>query len=183
LLPNALKALLALVVITAAIFDFRFRHVPNWVTFSGLLLGIALNTILLRSEGLWSSLEGLGLAFLIYFPLYLLRGMGGGDVKLMAAVGAIAGPANWLRIFFFTLLFGAVAAIILIFTKRRVRRTFQNIGLILMSLGSGQAPYEKNPQLDVRGAEGARLPHAVTIACGTLAFLMVQAACVFPTAP
>ena len=173
MLPNALKAVLVLVVITAAIFDLRWRRVPNWLTVSGVLLGLGLNTILLRSEGLWSSLEGLGLALLIYVPLYLLRGMGGGDVKLMAAVGAIAGPGNWLRIFFFTLIFGAVVAIILIFVKRRVRRTFQNIGLILLSLGSGRAPYAKNPELDVREEKGLRLPHAVTIACGAIAFLVL----------
>ena len=165
--------MLVLVVITAAIFDLRWRRVPNWLTVSGVLLGLGLNTILLRSEGLWSSLEGLGLALLIYVPLYLLRGMGGGDVKLMAAVGAIAGPGNWLRIFFFTLIFGAVVAIILIFVKRRVRRTFQNIGLILLSLGSGRAPYAKNPELDVREEKGLRLPHAVTIACGAIAFLVL----------
>ena len=165
-----------MIVITAAVFDLRWRRVPNSLTLPGLILGIMLNTILFQREGLWSSLLGLGLAFLIYFTLYLLRGMGGGDVKLMAAVGAIVGPGNWLRIFFLTLVFGAMAAIVLIFVKKRVRRTMQNIGLILVSLGSGQAPYEENPQLDVRGAEGARLPHAVTIGCGTLAFLLAQAA-------
>ena len=171
MLPNAV---LVLVVLVAAIFDLRWRRVPNWLTASGVLLGLALNTILLRSEGWWSSLEGLGLALLVYLPLYLLRAMGGGDVKLMAAVGAIAGPGNWLRIFFFTLLFGAVAAIVLILVKRRVRRTFANMWLILTSLGSGQAPYEKNPELDVRGEQGVRLPHAVTIACGAIAFLVAQ---------
>jgi prepilin peptidase CpaA len=171
-----LKAVLVLVVITAAIFDLRWRRVPNWLTVSGVLLGVVLNTLLLPSQGLLSSLEGVGSALLIYVPLYLLRGMGGGDVKLMAAVGAIAGPGNWLRIFFLTLIFGAVAAIILIFVKRRVRRTFQNIGLILVSLGSGQAPYAKNPELDVREEQGVRLPHAVTIACGAIAFLVVEAA-------
>jgi prepilin peptidase CpaA len=171
-----LKAVLVLVVITAAIFDLRWRRVPNWLTVSGVLLGVVLNTLLLPSQGLLSSLEGVGLALLIYVPLYLLRGMGGGDVKLMAAVGAIAGPGNWLRIFFLTLIFGAVAAIILIFVKRRVRRTFQNIGLILVSLRSGHAPYAKNPELDVREEKGVRLPHAVTIACGAIAFLVVEAA-------
>jgi hypothetical protein len=54
-----------------------------------------------------------------------------------------------------------------------VRRTFQNIGLILMSLGSGHAPYSKNPELDVREEKGLRLPHAVTIACGAIAFLVL----------
>lgn len=172
MLPNALKVLLALVVVVAAIFDLRWRRVPNSLTLPGLLLGILLNTIYFPRDGLWSSLEGLGLAFLIYFPLFLVRAMGGGDVKLMAAVGAIVGPGNWLRIFFFTLLFGALAAIFLIFVRKRVRRTFENMWLILTSLGSGQAPYAKNPELDVRSEQGIRLPHAVTIACGALAFLL-----------
>jgi prepilin peptidase CpaA len=176
LLPNVLKVLLALVVVVAAIFDLRWKRVPNSLTLPGLLLGISLNTIFFQREGLWSSLEGLGLAFLIYFPLFLLRAMGGGDVKLMAAVGAIAGPGNWLRIFFFTLLFGALAAIILMFAKRRVRRTLENMWLILASLGSGQAPYARNPELDVRSEQSVRLPHAVTIACGAIAFLVGQAA-------
>lgn len=172
----AVKTLLALIVAPAAIIDFRRRRVPNWLTVSGLVLGIALNTILSGTDGLWFSLKGLGLALLIYLPLYLLRGMGAGDVKLMAAVGAIVGPSNWLQIFVVTLVFGAVAAIILVLAKGRVKKTLQNMGVILMSLGSGHAPYKKNPELDVRSDQGIRLPHAVTIACGALVFLLTQAA-------
>ena len=149
---------------------------PNWLTLSGVLFGIVVNTVLLRTGGLWSAFEGLGLAVLIYLPLYLLRGMGAGDIKLMAAVGAIVGPANWLRIFVLTLLFGAAAAIVLVVAKRRLRRTFQNIWIILASLISGQAPYKKNPELDVRSEQGIRLPHAVSVACGTLVFIVAQAA-------
>lgn len=169
------QVLLILVVIPAALFDSRQRRVPNWLALSGLLLGIGLNTFLYETAGLWTSLKGLGLAFLIYFPLYLLRGMGAGDVKLMAAVGAIAGPANWLGILVLTSLFGGVAAIILVSAKGRFRKTLVNIRMILMSAGHGQAPYEGNPQLDVRSEEGLRLPHAVVIAFGTLAFLVAAA--------
>jgi prepilin peptidase CpaA len=170
--PAVLQVLLALIVIPAAIFDLRWRRVPNWLTLSGLLLGIGLNTFLFGSAGLWSSLQGLGLAFLIYCPLYLLRGMGAGDVKLMAAVGAVAGPADWLGIFILTSLFGGVAAIILIVAKSRFYKTLDNIRLILVSLASGQAPYAVHPQLDVRGDQGVRLPHAVMICCGALGFLL-----------
>ena len=171
-----LETLLGLIVAGAAAFDLRDRRVPNWLTVSGMVLGIVLNAFLSRTQGLWFSLKGLGLAFLIYLPLYVLRTMGGGDVKLMAAVGAIAGPMNWFRIFVLTLVFGAAAAIVLLLAKGRVKRTFQNIGMILKSLASGHAPYKKNPELDVRDDRAARLPHAVTIACATLVFLLVQRA-------
>ena len=172
--PIIVQILLALIVVTAAMFDFRYRRVPNWLTLSGVLLGIGLNAFLFETPGLWASLRGLGLAFLIYFPLYLLRGMGAGDVKLMAAVGAIVGPANWLGILVLTSLMGGVAALVLVTAKGRFRKTLENIWLILMSVRTGRAPYE-NPQLDVRTNQGIRLPHAVVIAFGTFGFLIAAA--------
>jgi prepilin peptidase CpaA len=170
--PIIVQVLLALLVVTAALFDSRQRRVPNWLTLAGLVLGIAINTFLYETAGLWMSLKGLGLAFLIYFPLYLLRGMGAGDVKLMAAVGAIAGWANWLGIMFGTAIMGGIAAIVLVVAKKRLRSTFGNIGLILASVRHGHAPYEGNPQLDVGSNQSVRLPHAVVIAFGTLGFLL-----------
>jgi prepilin peptidase CpaA len=170
--PIIVQVFLVLLVVPAAIFDFRQRRVPNWLALAGLLLGIALNTFLYETTGLWMSLKGLGLAFLIYFPLYLLRGMGAGDVKLMAAVGAIAGWGNWLGIMFLTALFGGVAAIVMVVAKKRFRNTFENIGLILLSVRHGHAPFESNPQLDVGSSQSVRLPHAVVIAFGTLGFLL-----------
>lgn len=167
-----IQALLLLVVIPAALFDSRQRRVPNWLALAGLLLGIGLNTFLYENAGLWTSLKGLGLACLIYFPLYLLRGMGAGDVKLMAAIGAIAGPSNWLGILVLTWLFGGVAAVVLVAAKGRIRETFENIGTILLSARHLQAPYKASPDLDVRSNRGLRLPHAVIIAFATFGFLL-----------
>lgn len=174
-LPPVLQALLALVVIVAAVSDYRTRRVPNWLTLSGVVLGIGLNSFLYETQGLWLSLKGLGLALLIYLPLYFLRGMGAGDVKLMAAVGAIVGPADWIGILLLTAVFGGLAAIVLVTFKHRLRETLQNVGFILVSLRHRQAPFDANPQLDVRSDQAVRLPHAVVIACGTLAFLAAAA--------
>jgi prepilin peptidase CpaA len=174
-LPPIVQALLLLGVIPAGIIDLRVRRIPNWLTFTAALLGIALNSFLFETAGLWMSLKGMGLAMLIYFPLYLLRGMGAGDVKLMMAVGAIAGPANWLGILFLTACFGAVAAIILVVSKGRVRKTRDNMWLLLVSLLHRQAPYDVSPQLDVQSEKGARLPHAAVIACGCVGFLIAAA--------
>ena len=57
-----IRALLAAVAIIAAIFDYRVRRVPNWVTLSGIVLGVGLNLFLFQTAGLWTSLKGLGLA-------------------------------------------------------------------------------------------------------------------------
>lgn len=170
-LPPLLRALLALLVILAAAFDYRYRRVPNWLTFSGAALGVALYSFLYQTAGLWTSLKGLGLALLIYLPLYLLRGVGGGDVKLMAAVGAIAGPVNWLGIMLLTALVGGICAIVLVAWRHRIRETLANILSIVLSLGRLRAPFQDHPQLDVRSDQAIRLPHAVVIACGTILFL------------
>lgn len=170
-----IQVLLAVLVVTAALFDFRQRRVPNWLALTGLILGIGLNAFLYETAGLWMALRGLGVALLIYFPLYLLRGMGAGDVKLMAAIGSIAGAANWLGILVITSVLGGIAAVVLIVSKKRFRQTFENIGVIVASVRHRQAPYENNPQLDVHSSEGVRLPHAVVIAFGTLGFLIAAA--------
>jgi len=155
--------------------DVRSRRVPNWLTLTGVALGIGLNTFLYETPGLWVSLKGLGLAFAVYFVLYLLRGMGAGDVKLMAAVGATSGAANWVGILVLTSIVGALSGLVLVAFKGRMRSTFRNLYLILMSLRRGRAPYQDHPELDVGSDAGVRLPHAVMIALGTLGFLAAGA--------
>jgi prepilin peptidase CpaA len=170
-----MQVLVALVVIPAAIFDLKFRRVPNWLTGSGLVLGVGVNVVQLRTAGLWLSLEGAGLALLIYLPLYLLRGMGAGDVKLMTAVGAMAGPKAWLGIFVLTAFIGGVGALILVIARGRARKTFENIGHVISSASSARSPFANHPELDVRSGKGFQMPHAVIIACGALGFLLADA--------
>ena len=169
--PLAIRIFLEVLVIIAAIWDIRTRRIPNWLTLAGVVLGVALNTFLFELNGLWFSLKGLGIAFGVYFLLYLLRAMGAGDVKLMAAVGAAAGWQNWLGILVLTSIAGAVAGLLLVAFKGRLRRTLSNLGLIISSLGRGRAPYKESPELDVGSEEAMRLPHGALIAIGTLGFL------------
>lgn len=175
-LPLAIKVLMAVVVVVAAISDVRTRRVPNWLTFSGVVVAIALNSFLFDLPGLWFALQGLGLAFGVYFILYLLRAMGAGDVKLMAFLGAAVGWKDWLfGIFPMTAILGGVVGLLLVVTKGRLRKTFQNIGGMFISFRLGHAPYQDNPELDVRSGLGMRLPHAVMIACGALGLLAAAA--------
>jgi prepilin peptidase CpaA len=169
--PFVFRILLSVLVIVAAIWDISTRRIPNWLTFSGVILGVGLNTFLFQSYGLWFSLKGLGLAFGVYMVLYLLHAMGAGDVKLMAAIGASAGWANWIFILVLTSFAGAVAGLVLVAFKGRFRKTIGNLGIIITSLGRGRAPYKETPELDVSSDQGLRLPHGALIALGTLGFL------------
>lgn len=169
--PIVIQVVLVLVVLVAAIYDARFRRIPNWVVLIGLILGLGLNTFLFEWTGLRSSLLGLGLAFLIYFPLYLLRGMGAGDVKLMASIGALAGPANWFGIFVLTAVLGGVAAIALLLAKHQLTRGLSNVAFLAGQLVSLKAPYATREDLDVTSGKSLKLPHGVVIAIGSVLFL------------
>lgn len=174
-LPPVLQAVLAVVVLIAAYFDFRWRRIPNWLVLSGLLVGIALNAFLYEWAGLRGSLEGLGLGLLIYLPLYALRGMGAGDVKLMAAVGALVGWRNWIGVFMLTAITGGLVALLLVVLRGRARSTMANVGSMFQQMAHLQAPYTGNPELDVKNPKAVTLPHGVMIAVGSIEFLIAAA--------
>jgi prepilin peptidase CpaA len=170
-MPAPLTFALASLVLIAAIYDFRFRRIPNWLNLSGFVLGIGLNTLLFAQHGLVAAVFGTLVALLIYLPMYLVRAMGAGDLKLMAAVGALAGPQHWLWILLYTALAGGAIAIVVAAARGRVRRTVANTGLVLNHLMHFEPPATRNEELDVRSQRALRLPHAVAIAAGSLIFI------------
>lgn len=170
-MPTLLRIALLAIVLVAGIYDLRFRRIPNWLNLSGIILGVGMNTFLFEAHGLAAAMLGLLCALLVYLPLYLIRGMGAGDVKLMAAVGSIAGPQNWLAIFIATALFGGVVSLILITLKRRYHETCLNLILILAELAHFRLPSQTDPRLDVRNQNALRIPHGALIAGGSIAFL------------
>jgi prepilin peptidase CpaA len=173
-LNGAGQILLGILVAAAAVSDIRSRRIPNWLVLAGIVAGFAWNV---SSSPGWSGLgraaAGLGLGFVLYFPLYLLRARGAGDVKLLAAVGAITGPGNCFWIFFLTAILGGAIALLLLTFRGRVRKTFFNVAWIMQDLLHFRAPYRSNDELDVTTPKGMRLPHAAMIAVGTVAFLFI----------
>lgn len=170
-LPPGLQIVLLATVLAAALLDLRSRRVPNWLTAGGVLVGLSLNSFLFGMPGFWFSLKGLGVALLIYFPLFALRAMGAGDAKLMAAVGSIVGAGNWLGIFFLTAILGGVLAVLFTLSKGALRTTLGNMIFILKQLASFQAPYFVRPELDAAHQAALTLPHAFAIALGSIGFL------------
>ncbi len=171
-----IEVLLLALVLTAAVYDLRWRRIPNWLAAAGAFAGLSLNAVLadFSSAGGWTgALKGLGVAFAIYFPLYLLRAMGAGDVKLMMAVGTMVGWRAWFLIFILTGITGGVMAVCVLLWRKRVKKTIWNLGFLLNRIFHLQAPYIANEELDVRSPKSARLPHAVSIAVGTVLFLSI----------
>ena len=167
---------LIVLLLAAAVFDVRYRRIPNWLTVSGVVLGVALNTIIGPPvAGLVFSLLGLAVGFGIYAILYSLRAMGAGDVKLMAAVGALVGWERWFGIFFITALIGGVMAVILVVARGRLKKTIFNVSFILSEMKSGRPAYLANEELDVKNKKALGLPHGAVIAVSTVFYLALSA--------
>ena len=174
-MPLLLQLALASLVVASAVYDWRFRKIPNWVNLCGLVLGLGLNGLYFGQNGVGSALMGSGAALLVYLPLYCLRGMGAGDVKLMAAVGALAGPGNWLVIVTVTALAGGLVSLLVVLYKRRLVHTLLNLAVLSSELFHLRRPAKADSELDVTNTAALRLPHALPIALGCLLFLAFRA--------
>ena len=137
--------------------DWHARRIPNWLCLGGLVAALMLNEIPF-------ALKGLGLALAIHLPLFALRATGGGDVKLMAALGALMGVEDWLRFFILNAILGGVVALGFVFSRGVVGETVKRVGFVFSSLLMGKAPYESRPELDVRSGLGRTLPRGVVVA-------------------
>jgi prepilin peptidase CpaA len=173
--PGVNVTLIGLILV-AAVYDVLYRRVPNWLTCAGVITGIALNSFLYQGwPGLRLSLPGLAVAFAAYFTLYLLRAMGGGDVKLMAAIGALVGVRDWFGIFIITAIIGGTAGLVMVSMRGRLRKTLWNVGFILSEMRHGRLAYARRDELDVRSPKSVGLPHGAIIALGTIVFLSLSA--------
>lgn len=173
-IPVPVQALVAALVVIAAAYDIRFRRIPNWLAVLGLTSGLGANAAIGGWGGLKLAGGGFALAFGVYLVLHLVRAMGAGDVKLMGAVGSLVGVGNWIPVFIFTSVLGGLVALILVILRGRLRRTLWNVFYIVGEFMRFRAPYMRREELDVKSEKAVTLPHAVSIAGGTLAFLLAQ---------
>jgi len=173
-LPISLAIVLIVLVLTAAIWDLKSRRIPNWLSLTGILCGIALNSFLYGLTGFKQSLEGMATAFGVYFVLYLVRAMGAGDVKLMAAVGSFVGPGDWFLIFLITAILGGVIALVVLGWRKRMRKTFDNVFFIVSEMMHFRAPYMGREELSVKSQKALTLPHGAVIGLGCIVFISLM---------
>ena len=149
-----------------AFHDARSRRIPNQLTLPAIIAGFGARAALGGWLGLESAVWGALLAGGIFFLLFVIGGMGGGDVKLMAAVGAWAGVAQVTPILLASALAGGLLAIFYMVAYGTIFRTLRNtIVLAQHHLTSGLRPH---PELNVQESGTTRVPFGVAIAAGTL---------------
>ena len=171
--PHLLLGLDALLVaIIAAVIDVRQHRIPNWLTYPAVVMGILLRWAFLGWRGLGTALAGCALAGGIVFLFYLMRAMGAGDVKLLAAIGSLVGPSDVLVVLAATAISGGVLALLYVMVRRRVGSTLRNVGSVLtFHAGNG---LRAHPELNLDNPSALRMPYGLAIATGTLyAFLTI----------
>ena len=155
-----------LVALVGAVTDVRTARIPNRLTYTALLAALPLRTVLLGLSGLKSGAIGMLVAGGLFLLLYTLGAMGGGDMKLMAAVGAWVGSTEVMTLILAAALAGGVLAIGRIIFRNMVGETLRNtIRLIYYRLTSGLQPH---PELNVQTSGSQRVPYGVAIAVGAL---------------
>jgi prepilin peptidase CpaA len=158
--------LCALTIATVgAVKDVRGQRIPNWLTYSGLIAALAVRSALGGWTGLKVGLAGMLLAGGIFFLLFLIGGMGGGDVKLMAAVGAWVGLAQVGVLLIMSAIAGGLLAAGYALVHKRMFESLRNVvELVRHHLTQGLKPH---PILNVQQAGTLRLPYGLAIAIGT----------------
>ncbi len=168
----AYPAVATLFALAGAGFDVKSRRIPNFVTGPAIVAGLLLHTYFDGLHGLLTSLGAGLLCGVIFLVFYLAGGMGAGDVKLMTAVGCLAGISNSAVLLIMTSLAGGAMGIALALFRGRLKAILFNVAtLATHHTHQGLTPH---PELNVRNANTLRLPYGLAIAAGSCITLFLQ---------
>lgn len=161
--------LLSLLLIATWI-DFKQHRVPNILTFGGMAAGLGIQIWTGGGAGLLTGLGGLAVGMAMLLPLYVVGGMGAGDVKLMAAVGTFLGPMNTLLGTCSTLMVGGLIAVGLLMIRRGMMAFLRRYWRMLQCLLTTGAVFYEPPRPGEAAA--GRFPYAIAITAGTVVTLL-----------
>jgi prepilin peptidase CpaA len=151
---------------SACITDVRSRRIPNILTFGAAAAAIVFHTSTSQSAGLLKSVEGWFVGAAIFILPFALGGLGAGDVKLLAALGAWVGPSDALWIALYAGVAGGILALVVAGSKGYLGQALSNIWLLLSHWrATGIRPLH---EISLEGSRGPRLAYAIPIFAGLL---------------
>jgi prepilin peptidase CpaA len=170
MLKSSIWLFVMFLAIWAGGMDWRFRRIPNWLTMPGIALGFVVNGLADGWPGLKTSVLGAGLGLAILLPFVLVRALGGGDWKLVGAMGAFLGPGRLVEVLIGSMLVAGAMALMLIVYKGRIRQSLGNMAHMLGSFLTLRLP---GPEVSLDNPESAKIPFGVAVAV-TVVLLGVQ---------
>ncbi|MFD1020638.1 A24 family peptidase [Thalassobacillus hwangdonensis] len=160
-----------LVIVTLFIFlsicvftDVRERKIYNSITLPAMVAGIFLHTLFTGLNGMVFSLAGLLLGFFLLFIPFLFGGMGAGDVKMLAGIGALTGASFVLTAFFYGAIIGGVMALSMLLRKKHMLHLSVLPNILKAEHGS----------MRIDGKSPLSIPYGVALAGGTVCAYVME---------
>jgi prepilin peptidase CpaA len=154
--------------------DYAQRRVPNWLNAALALAGLATQAWFFGGGGVWNGVLGLLVGFGVLIVPWLMHGMGAGDVKLMAAIGAWLGP--WLTLVSFAVgaILGGVVAVIMIASTGRTAHAMANMHTIMTKIKRADTAFSEFGGAKTFGSTSQLLPYGVPLTAGTIGVLLTH---------
>jgi prepilin peptidase CpaA len=157
-------------LVVAAVIDGWKLKVPNWLTFPMVLSGWIASAVFFGWAGLGWSLLGTAVGLGLLLPAYAIGGMGAGDVKLLAGVGAWVGVSHTFWAFVVSAVVGALIAMGMVLYRRRWRHHQNQFLGILSEILIIRDPNRLSEMAAERKPSMLLLPYGIPIAIGSIAY-------------
>jgi prepilin peptidase CpaA len=170
-LPETLWILAAAFALTAGITDFRFRKIPNWLTYPAIPVAVLLHWIIAGGHAALLSVGGAAMGLCVLLPFVLLGGLGGGDWKLIGALGAFFEPRRLIPVLILTLMISGLMALALLLWRKCFAQKSRNVA------HSTTAPFRfRAPAMDLRidHSQSEKVPFGIPAAIATLLYVAAQ---------
>lgn len=164
--------LVTIVLILAAVIDGFELKVPNWVTYPFILSGWVYSFVAYGWEGLGWSLLGTVVGLALLLPAYSIGGMGAGDVKLLAGVGAWILIQHTVNSFCVSAVIGALMALAMVVARRAWKKHQDQFWLILNEIMVIKDPEKLAAIAAERKQRMLLLPYGIPIAIGTIGYFL-----------
>ena len=164
--------LVCALLIWAAWIDGRQLRVPNWLTYPMVLSGLIYNTVANGYLGFEFGLWGMTVGLLTLMPLYAVGGMGAGDVKLMAGIGAWLGGPIAFAAFCVSVVVGAVMAIVMAYRSGRFQHHQAQFFMIWTEWTTIRDPRKLSAIAAERKPRMQLLPYGIPICIGSIAYFL-----------
>ncbi len=170
--PREVVWVVSAVLVEAAVIDGLKLRVPNWLTFHLVLGGLLFSAWHGGWTGLSSSLQGAALGLVLMLPVYAIGGMGAGDVKLFAGVGAWVGPMVTLWAFVATAEVGGLIALGMIAWSGRWAHHWAMFQTITHEIVTIQNPAKLSAIAAGRKPTMKLLPYGIPLAIGSIGYFV-----------
>jgi prepilin peptidase CpaA len=164
--------LVCALLVVAAYIDGKQLRVPNWLTFPMVFSGLIYSAWVGGWAGLGDGLLGMVVGLACLLPLYAVGGMGAGDVKLLAGVGAWMGVSTTFYAFCVSTVVGAVMAVLMVLYRRNVSKHYSQLLLILSEWMTIKNPKELSRIAADRKPTMLLLPYGIPICIGSIAYFV-----------